>query len=38
MNAVIVRSYYRSILRGTRTIDEVPEELQDAVRDMLSQQ
>ena len=32
MIEAIVRSYWRSILRGTRTMEDVPENLREAVR------
>lgn len=31
MNEAIVRSYFRSIQRGTRTMEQVPEALREAV-------
>ena len=31
MNEAIVRSYFRSIQRGMRTMEQVPEELREAV-------
>ena len=35
LDAAVAKSYWRCILRGTRTIDDVPEELRDAVRELL---
>lgn len=32
MNQALIKSYARSIKRGTRTIEQVPAELRDAVR------
>ncbi len=32
MNKVLIKSYSRSIRRGTRTLEDVPEDLRDAVR------
>lgn len=31
MNSVVVKSYFRSVQRGTRTLEQVPEELREAV-------
>lgn len=31
MNDAIVKSYFRSVQRGTRTMEHVPEELREAV-------
>lgn len=31
MNMAVVRSYWRSIQRGSRTLEDVPEELREAV-------
>ncbi len=32
MNRVLIKSYCRSIQRGTRTLEDVPEKLRDEVR------
>lgn len=37
MNTAIIKSYWRSILRGVRTLEEVPETLREAVRTLLEQ-
>ena len=37
MKTSIVKSYWRSILRGSRTLEEVPETLREAVRALLEQ-
>ncbi len=37
MSAVIVKSYCRSIQRGTRTLEDVPETLREAVEAMLGE-
>lgn len=36
MNKAIINSYVRSIRRGTRTIDDVPASVREAVREALS--
>ena len=35
MNAAIIKSYWRSILRGVRTLEMVPEELRPEVEALL---
>lgn len=35
MNTAVIKSYFRSIQRKTRTIEQVPEELRDEVRALL---
>ncbi len=37
MNKVLIKSYCRSIQRGTRTIEAVPDALREAVRALLEQ-
>ncbi len=38
MNKVLIKSYCRSIQRGTRTLEDVPEALREEVRAMLDKQ
>ncbi len=38
MNKVLIKSYCRSIRRGARTLEDVPEKLREEVRAMLEQQ
>jgi len=35
MSKVLIKSYCRSIQRGTRTLEDVPEDLRNEVRAML---
>lgn len=35
MNSTIAKSYFRSVLRGTRTIEQVPPQLRGAVEALL---
>jgi len=35
MNKVLIKSYCRSIQRGTRTLEDVPEQLREEVRAVL---
>lgn len=34
MKELVARSYWRSIRRGTRTMEDVPEELRELVREL----
>ena len=34
MNMAVVKSYWRSIQRGTRTLEDVPEPLREAVSNL----
>ena len=34
MNMAVVKSYWRSIQRGTRTLEDVPEALREAVSNL----
>ena len=38
MNAAVIKSYARSIQRGKRTIDQVPEALREAVQQALREE
>ena len=38
MNEAVVKSYARSIQRGTRTLDQVSDDLRDAVAAVLTEQ
>ncbi len=36
MNTAVIKSYWRSIRRGKRTIEAVPEDLREAVQALLT--
>ncbi len=35
MNTVVIKSYWRSVRRGTRTVEDVPEALRGEVKALL---